>query len=140
MSTNEHPAVPEHEIRIAFARSSGPGGQNVNKTSTKAHLRWNVGASSAFSDEQKTAIRAAAGHRLNADDEIVIAAEAERSQAQNRDDAVARLQTLVAEALTPPKPRKVTKVSRAEKRRRLEGKRRTGEKKRARRAPSGDWQ
>src|SRR5512135_1852674 len=76
--------VPDNELDISFVRSSGPGGQNVNKTSTKAQLRWNVGRSGAFTDEQKAAIREAAGNRLTADDEILISAEAERSQPQNR--------------------------------------------------------
>ena len=131
--------VPESEIEISFVRSSGPGGQNVNKTSTKAQLRWRVGGSAAFSEEQKAAIRAAAGHQLNADDEIVISAEAERSQARNKDAAIARLQDLVARALTPRKARKATKISRAEKRKRLEAKGRQSEKKRERKAPPGDW-
>ncbi len=131
--------VPESEIEISFVRSSGPGGQNVNKTSTKAQLRWHVGRSAAFTEEQKAAIRAAAGHQLNADDEIVVSAESERSQVQNRDAAVVRLQGLVAQALAPRKARKATKVSRAEKRKRLEAKSRQSEKKSARRAPRGEW-
>lgn len=127
------PAVPEGELDLSFVRSSGPGGQNVNKTSTKAQLRWNVGASSAFTDEQKAAIRAFAGSRLNDADEIVIASDAQRSQPQNRAAAVARLQELVAAALAPRKERKPTKASKAVKRRRLDDKRRHGDKKRSRR-------
>lgn len=132
-------AVPEHELRIDFVRSSGPGGQKVNKTSSKAQLRWNVGASAAFTEEQKARIRAAAGSRLNADDEIVLSADTERSQFQNRDAAVARLQALVEGALAPRKERKATKVSRNQKRKRVEEKRRAGEKKRLRRPPKGEW-
>ena len=127
------PAVPEGEIDLAFVRSSGPGGQNVNKTSTKAQLRWNVGASAAFDEAQKAAIRAYAGSRLNDADEIVLASDAERSQPQNRAAVVARLQALVAAALAPRKERKATKVSRAQKRKRLDEKRHHGDKKRARR-------
>ena len=131
--------VPENELDIAFVRSSGPGGQNVNKTSTKAQLRWKVGASAAFDDAQKARIRAEAGNLLNAEDEIVISAEAERSQAQNREAAILKLQDLVLGALAPKKERKATKVSRSEKRKRLEGKRRQSEKKTARKAPRGEW-
>jgi ribosome-associated protein len=138
-SRRAQPAVPENEIILVFVRSSGPGGQNVNKTSTKAQLHWNVGASAAFSEEQKAAIRKAAGARLNGRDEIVLASDAERSQLQNRDEVVRRLQALVAKALAPKKSRKPTKVSRAQKRRRLDEKRLIGQKKSARRPPKGEW-
>ncbi len=132
-------AVPDAEMQIDFVRSSGPGGQKVNKTSSKAQLRWNVGGSRVFTEEQKAAIRAAAGNRLNAADEIVLASQIERSQFQNRDDVVRRLQELVAEALAPKAERKETEVSRAQKRERLEEKRRQGDKKRDRRPPKGGW-
>ncbi|HTK05064.1 MAG TPA: alternative ribosome rescue aminoacyl-tRNA hydrolase ArfB [Candidatus Eisenbacteria bacterium] len=130
--------VPEHEIDMAFVRSSGPGGQNVNKTSTKAQLRWNVGASQAFTDDQKSAIRAFAGGRLTDADEIVLASDAERSQPQNKAEVIRRLQQLVAAALAPKKARKPTKVSKSQKRRRLHDKRAVSEKKSSRRPPSDD--
>ncbi|MFA6603695.1 MAG: alternative ribosome rescue aminoacyl-tRNA hydrolase ArfB [Patescibacteria group bacterium] len=133
------PDVPEREINIDFVRSSGPGGQNVNKTSTKAQLRWNVGASAVFSEEQKALIRAAAGHRLNSEDEIVLAAQNERSQSQNRDEAVRRLRELVAEALAPKKERIETRVSRGQKRQRLDEKRLHSERKQQRRPPRGGY-
>ncbi len=133
------PAVPEGEIRLTFVRSSGPGGQNVNKTATKAQLHWSVGDSASFSEEQKAAIRRSAGGRLNDRDEIVLSSDAERSQLQNRDEVVRRLRQLVAVALTPKKVRRPTKVSRAQKMRRLEEKRLRGKKKSVRRPPRGDW-
>ena len=136
---DEQSIVPESEIDLVFVRSSGPGGQNVNKTSTKARLRWNVGGSKAFSEEQKAAIRTFAGFRLNGRDEIVLAADAERSQLRNREEVIRRLQALVAKALTPRKARKPTRVSRSQKRLRLSEKRRVGEKKITRRSPQGDW-
>ena len=132
------PVVPEDEIDISFARSSGPGGQNVNKTSTKAQLRWRVGDSAVFTDGQKSAIRKIAGHRLNAQDEVALSAESERSQLQNKETAIARLQALVAEALAPKKMRRPTKVSRAQRRKRLDDKGRLADKKRARKPPKGD--
>lgn len=131
--------VPEGEISLVFVRSSGPGGQNVNKTSTKAQLRWHVGGSQAFSEEQKSAIRKVAGGRLNGRDEIVLSAEDERSQAQNRASVIQRLQQLVGRALAPKKIRKPSKVSRAQKRRRLDEKRKIGEKKSLRKSPQGEW-
>lgn len=138
-SSHGQSVVPENEIALVFVRSSGPGGQNVNKTSTKAQLHWHVGSSKAFSDEQKAAIRKGAGVRLNAKDEIVLASDNERSQLQNRGEVVRRLQVLVAKALMPRRARRPTKVSKSQKRLRLSDKRRVGEKKSARRAPQGDW-
>lgn len=133
------PTVPESEIELEFVRSSGPGGQNVNKTSSKAQLRWNVGRSQAFTEEQKAQIREAAGNRLTGEDEILLSAQTERSQAQNRDEVVERLQELVAEALAPKKERKETGVSESQKRQRLEDKRRDSDKKRDRKPPRGGW-
>ncbi len=137
--SDDPPGVPESELEIDFVRSSGPGGQNVNKTSTKAQLRWNVGRSAAFTEEQKAAIRAAAGNRLTENDEILVAAEAERSQSQNRDAAVARLRDLVAGALSPKKERVATEPSRADRQRRLEEKKHQSFKKQNRRPPKGGW-
>lgn len=136
---NDIPKVPESEIDIDFVRSSGPGGQKVNKTSSKAQLRWNVGESAGFTDTQKESIREAAGNRLNGDDEIVLAAETERSQLQNKSAVIERLREIVTEALTPKKERKETKVSRTQKKKRLDEKRRTSEKKRLRKSPKGGW-
>lgn len=131
-------AVPESEISIDFVRSSGPGGQKVNKTSSKAQLRWHIGSSEAFTEEQKDAIRRAAGGRLNADDEVVLSSDVERSQIRNREDVIRRLQKLVTDALTPRKERKPTKVSKAQKQKRLDEKRKRGEQKKLRKKPSRD--
>ena len=133
------PTVPENEIRLEFARSGGPGGQNVNKVSSKAQLRWHVGGSQAFTDAQKAVIRAYAGNHLTKQDEIVLAAESERSQLQNREAVTRRLQELVRIALTPKKKRKPTKISRSQKRKRLDDKRLVGERKRNRKPPRSDW-
>lgn len=126
-------SIPESEISVEFARSSGPGGQNVNKRDTKAVARWKIGASAAFSDEEKARIRAFAANRTNAEDEIVLSAEDERSQSRNRETAVARLQEIIRAALAPRKKRRPTKPSRASKERRLESKRLQGRKKAQRR-------
>lgn len=135
----EIPRVSESEIDIVFVRSSGPGGQKVNKTSSKAQLRWNVGESAGFTDSQKEAIREVSGNRLNGDDEIVLVAETERSQLQNKSAVIRRLQDIVTEALTPKKERKEMKVSRSQKRKRLDDKRKVSEKKRLRKSPKGGW-
>lgn len=133
------PTVPEGEMEFEFVRSSGPGGQNVNKVSSKARLRWNVGKSGAFTEDQKSLIRAFAGKKLKSGDDIIIEADTERDQPQNREAAIRRLQELVAAALVPKKERKPTKVSRGQKQRRLDDKRREGEKKSQRREPRGGW-
>lgn len=130
---------PSNELIITFSHSSGPGGQNVNKTSTKATVHWRVGKSAAFTDEQKALIRKAAGKRLSQNDEIVVYAEDTRSQSQNRDIAIGRLQAIIDAALAPRKKRVPTKVSRSQKRKRLESKRLTGEKKKLRKSPKGEW-
>ncbi|HBU06554.1 MAG TPA: aminoacyl-tRNA hydrolase [Candidatus Magasanikbacteria bacterium] len=125
--------IPESEIKMTFARSSGAGGQNVNKTSTKVILHWRVGDSTVFSDIEKDRIRNKLVGRLNDKDEIVIMAEEERSQIQNRIEALTRLQILVAEALVIPKKRRPTKPTYSSKLKRLETKKQRSEIKAGRR-------
>lgn len=131
--------IPESELRLDFSRSSGPGGQNVNKVSSKAQVRWSVGASRVFTEEQKILVRAFAGKHLNKADEIVLSAESERSQLQNKEEVIRRLNALVEMALMPKKKRKPTKVSRSQKRKRVEQKRIVADKKRNRKSPRGEW-
>lgn len=114
--------IPPAEYTIEFARSGGPGGQNVNKVSSKAQLRWNVGASTVLSDEQKTRVREALKNRLTNEDEILVMAEDERSQAQNREQVIARFQELITQALHVPKKRRPTKPTRNSKEKRLQSK------------------
>jgi len=112
--------IPIHEIQVTFARSGGAGGQNVNKTSTKAIVHWSVGRSQFLNWEEKMRIRTKLKNRINNNDEVVVTSEEERSQSQNRALAVARLQMLVAKALQVPKIRKPTRPTKASKLRRLE--------------------
>ncbi len=114
--------IPEHELSISFARSSGRGGQNVNKLNTKVHLRWNIGASPSVTADEKTRIRAKLSRRINLHDELVVSVESERSQAQNRQIAVRILNELVNRALIKPKHRIATRPTRASKEKRLERK------------------
>ncbi|PIP60146.1 aminoacyl-tRNA hydrolase [Candidatus Uhrbacteria bacterium CG22_combo_CG10-13_8_21_14_all_47_17] len=125
--------VPESEFEIQFARSSGPGGQNVNKTSTKAQVRWNLEASQSFSEEEKDVLRERLASRLTKRGELVIASMKERSQLLNKERAIARLQSLVAEALIPETKRVPTKPSRSAKRKRLEQKSKRADIKKSRR-------
>lgn len=122
MSLTMNTYIPESETQITFARSSGAGGQNVNKTSTKAVLHWSVGNSNIFTPEEKERIRMKLTNRLNNVDEIVIMSEEERSQFQNREQAIERLRTLVTQALLIPKKRRATKPTYSSKLERLETK------------------
>lgn len=114
--------IPDNEIQISFARSSGAGGQNVNKTSTKVILHWSVGRSRVLNWEEKQRVRIKLANRINSIDELVVNSEEERSQLQNRFKATARLRALVTQALRVPKKRRATKPTKASKLRRLESK------------------
>jgi len=123
------------EVRFTFSRSGGPGGQAVNKLSTRAELRVAVDSIEGLSQQVRTRLRALAGRRLTQGDEIVIVAESERSQLDNRRAAVDRLRALVADALAIPKPRRPTRPTRGAVEKRLDAKRRTGVRKQQRRKP-----
>ncbi len=125
--------IPESEFRIETARSSGPGGQNVNKVATKVQLRWNIGNSSVLTYEEKEIVRSQLENRINMEDELMIDVQEERSQLQNREVAIQKLHALVETALRPKKIRRPTRRTLASKERRLIAKKITGEKKRIRR-------
>ncbi len=124
--------IPENEIAEQFSRSSGAGGQNINRVSTKAEVRWNVDASKAFNNEEKEKIKQVLGNRINKEGELIITSQEERSQLQNRGRAIERLNNLVRDALILEKERIATKPTRSSKKRRLEAKKRQGEKKKSR--------
>lgn len=117
--SGNYPRIPNEELVITFSRSSGAGGQNVNKTSTKAVIHWSVGNSIAFSDEEKQRIREKLVNKLNNEDEIVIDSEEERSQPQNKEIAITRLNSLVANALYVPKIRRPTRPTKSSRLKRL---------------------
>jgi ribosome-associated protein len=130
--------VDEGAIRFAFSRSGGPGGQVVNKLSTKAELRVAVEAIRGLSPPAAARLRTLAGRRLTKDDELVLVASTTRSQLDNKRACLRRLRALVVEALEVPKPRKATRRSKASVERRLTEKRRTSDKKETRRRPEED--
>jgi len=130
--------IPDGEYTLAWVRSPGPGGQNVNKVATACELRFFVGATSLLDEGGKARLRALAGRRLTRGDEILIEAHRHRTQEANRRDALARLEELVRQARHVPKPRKKTRPGRAAKARRLEGKRLHKDKKRLRGRPAID--
>ena len=128
--------VAEGDIQFEFVSSSGPGGQNVNKRATKARLRVAIDAID-MPHGARARLRRLAGSLVNDADELVIAADEERSQKRNRDAALGRLRTLVAKAMVRPTPRKKTKPSRGAIERRLKAKRERSQTKARRRNKPG---
>lgn len=129
--------LPENELQVTFIRSSGPGGQNVNKVATAVQLRFDLMGSPSLPDGVKHRAAKRAGSRLTAEGEIVITASSFRTQALNRDDAIARLRDLLRSAAYPPKRRVPTKPSLAAKRKRRDAKARRGVTKKLRQSPTG---
>jgi ribosome-associated protein len=125
-------AIPVSELEISFIRSSGPGGQNVNKVSTAAQLRFDLKHSPSLPEALKARAAVLAGSRYTNDGEVVITATRFRSQPQNRDDAVARLVELLQRAAVPPKRRTPTRPTLGSKQRRLDEKVQRGAIKRLR--------
>ena len=130
--------IPDEELDERFIRSSGPGGQNVNKVSTAVELRFDVRQSASLRDDVKARLIKLAGRRMTDDGVLVLRADRFRTQERNREDARQRLTELVAEALVPPKPRVKTRPTLASKKRRLDDKSRRGEVKRNRNIRSFD--
>jgi ribosome-associated protein len=130
--------IPDGELELIFVRSSGPGGQNVNKLATAAQLRFDLRGSTALSPEVKARLRALGGRRVTTEGEILIIARNHRTQENNRREAEGRLADLIRRALIAPKPRRATKPTRAARERRLEGKTHRRTTKRLRSRPGWD--
>ena len=125
--------IPDNEIRFIFSRSSGPGGQNVNKVNTKATVKFDIMASNALNPEQKERIRKRLSSRISRNGILTVSPDRFRSQQANRKDALERLSRLLSEALRVKPKRKKTSVPKAAKERRLREKRHRGEIKKTRR-------
>lgn len=130
--------IPAAELEWKATRSSGPGGQNVNKLSTKVELRFDLAHTAVLDAGARARLQRLAAGRLDADGKLLIISQSTRSQGQNLEQARERLAALVRQALTPPKPRKPTRPTRGSKERRLKAKRHTAETKRARRSGPED--
>ena len=130
--------VPFGEFEWSFARSGGPGGQNVNKVASKAVLRWNFDGSPSVPDDVKARFRTRFPSRLTTEGEVVMSSELTRDQGRNRDDCLEKLADMLRIAAVVPKKRRPTKPTKGSQRRRVEGKRRQSVRKAGRKGPGGD--
>ena len=117
-------SIDESELEESFVRSSGPGGQNVNKLSTAVQLRFDVRQSRSLPNDVALRLMRLAGRRITKDGVLVLIAQNHRTQERNRAEALERLVDLVRQAAVRPVPRRATKPTKASKQRRIEGKKR----------------
>ena len=117
------------ELSFQTSRSSGPGGQHVNKVNSKVTLRWMIPSSKAITEEHKIVLLVKLKNQLTKDGELILSAQESRSQLKNKEVVLAKLELLIKRALTVKKKRKPTKATKASKRKRLDSKKKRAEKK-----------
>ena len=130
--------IPEEEVELIFSRSSGSGGQNVNKVSSKVTLRWNVEKSKTLDTVQKKLIWRRLANKIDQEGNIVLYSQTRRSQQQNRKEVMEKLNNLIDTALQPRKKRYPTRPPRSAQERRLQEKKIVSQKKKNRRPPT-EW-
>ena len=135
---NDTLEIPDSELSFRYSRSSGPGGQNVNKVATKVTLLFAVADSATLSEHQKAVVAERLATRIAKDGVLHLSSERHRTRSANQRDAVERFAELVAAALRPRKRRRATGVPDSSKRRRLETKRQRSERKKLRSRPATD--
>jgi ribosome-associated protein len=128
--------IPDEELVLTFARSGGPGGQNVNKVASKAILHWDLAANTSLSEDVKARLRVQQAGRLTTEGVLVLQCQRFRDQPKNIEDCYAKVRDMVLQALRPPTPRRATRPTRASKRRRVEAKRKQSQRKAGRRRPT----
>jgi ribosome-associated protein len=131
-SSKEKDSIPEDEIEFQFSRSSGKGGQNVNKVETKVEIRFNIDRSKAFSNEEKEKIKKSLANRINKEGDLMVVSEEKRNQLENRRIALERLDEMIKEVLKPEEERISTKPSKSVRERRLKEKKIISKKKKLR--------
>jgi len=132
---NEAITIPPADLTWQATRSSGPGGQNVNKVASKIELRFDLPGTRVLSIDTKMRLRALAASRLDADGWLLIISQLTRDQGRNLDDAREKLRALILRALERPTPRRATRPTRASRERRITAKRQNSERKQQRRRP-----
>jgi ribosome-associated protein len=130
--------IPVHELEFRATRARGPGGQHVNKASTRVEVVWDLGRSAVLSDAQRARLLARLASRIDGHGRLRVVSDASRSQRRNLETAVERLHELVREALRVPRVRRPTRPTRASVERRLEAKRRRARQKRDRAHPADE--
>ncbi len=125
--------IPDNELEFTFARSGGPGGQNVNKVASKAVLRWNIQKNTTIPQAVKDRFCATYGNRITGDGEVVIMSDEYRDQPRNMESCREKLAGMLRAVAKPPKVRRATKPTKASKERRIASKKKTSEVKAGRR-------
>ncbi|NBO93023.1 MAG: aminoacyl-tRNA hydrolase [Planctomycetia bacterium] len=138
MIINERYHIPDEELIWTFARSGGPGGQNVNKVNSRAVLHWRLGANTSLPPHVRDRIRALERNRLTTEGDLLLQSQTHRTQERNREACLERLADIVRRALIVPRVRYATKPTRGSQLRRLEAKKARGRTKQERRGPNVD--
>ena len=125
--------IPDEDLRFTFSRSSGPGGQNVNKVNTKALLTFDLENTTVLPEALKMRIRKEHANRINSDGQLLISNQESREQARNRQNCLDKLLEIIGGCLKQPKKRRPSHPTRASKRRRLDSKKKNSQKKKDRR-------
>ena len=132
LTVNRKISIPLSEFKFTYSRSPGPGGQNVNKVNTKVTLKWNIEKTSSLPEPVRARLVSKFASRISKTGELIVTSHRFRDQGRNVADSLSKLREIVLSVATPPKSRKKTKPSKASKRRRLDEKRRTSERKQSR--------